>query len=106
MTQPYSEEQSSLKYKLALFQTFNSFFSNVVGDVLGHPLDTIRVSFDVRHNSAIQVRKQIEVTNKSSWMLTQELFQQEGAQAFFKGYMAPLVGKIPSQTVYAFSPIN
>lgn len=44
MTQRYSEEQSSHKFKLALFQTFNSFFSNVVGDVLGHPLDTIRVS--------------------------------------------------------------
>ena len=32
--------------KLVLAQFLNSFVSNVAGDVLGHPLDTIRVSLN------------------------------------------------------------
>ena len=31
-------------FKLAAAQFLNSMISNTVGDVLGHPLDTVRVS--------------------------------------------------------------
>lgn len=43
----YCDENQQLndyKFKLALAQFLNSMVSNTAGDVLGHPLDTIRVS--------------------------------------------------------------
>jgi len=69
------------------YQVMSSSISNIVGTVLGHPLDTIRV------------RMQIETGQTSFLRTCTETFRGEGVRGFFKGLVSPVVGVTPYNTL-------
>lgn len=77
-----------MTFKFFCFQVLNASFSNIIGTVLGHPLDTIRV------------RMQLETGQKTSFLRTcSETYYGEGVRGFFKGLVSPVVGVTPYNTL-------
>ncbi|TNV77046.1 hypothetical protein FGO68_gene14896 [Halteria grandinella] len=81
-TSPHSQ---SHKITLRFFyeQVFASTISNMLGIIIGHPLDTVKV------------RMQMDGTQTSVRRCLQEMLAKEGTSGFFKGLMSPLAAATP-----------
>lgn len=75
---------SGLTLRVFFNQVVSSSMSNMVGVLVGHPLDTIKVRLQLKKGAATQVIK--------------ATYYREGLQGFYKGFLSPFVAKVPFKT--------
>lgn len=81
------EPKFSCTIKTFCTQIVMASSANIMGQIAGHPLDTVRVRMQVSAGNPTVLG-----TMKSTWQL-------EGTRGFFKGLIAPLVGSTPYNTI-------
>ena len=72
-----------LSTRFVAIQIATSSISNIIGTILGHPLDTIRVRMQIEHKSV------------SFTKVCLDTYRGEGMRGFFKGLVSPVVGVTP-----------
>mmetsp|Transcript_36725 Transcript_36725/g.56286 ORF Transcript_36725/g.56286 Transcript_36725/m.56286 type:complete len:111 (+) Transcript_36725:58-390(+) len=89
MSALHLDEPGTRAIKLPVSWTFfwtsvcSSSIANTAGNIIGHPLDTIKV------------RMMLETRRISASQCAYEAVATEGVRGLFKGMMQPLIGSLP-----------